>query len=77
MSSSTQAGGGEEEFTPDAGSSTDQYVTGATETGTFTVDEAPTGNTPAHGSSNAGVNALGANRTESVADAANERASEG
>jgi hypothetical protein len=45
-----------------AGSSTDPHVTGAPETGTFTTDEAPAGDTPAHGSGNAGINATRANR---------------
>jgi hypothetical protein len=45
-----------------AGSSTDQHVTGADETATFPTDEAPTADTPAHGSSNAGINAAGGNR---------------
>lgn len=40
-----------------AGASTDQHVSGTAETGTFTTDQAPTGDTPAHGSSNAGINA--------------------
>ncbi|WP_306210861.1 hypothetical protein [Actinoplanes sp. RD1] len=47
---------------PDAGSSTDQDVTGYEETGTFTTDEAPTGDTPAHGSSNEVFNAAGGNK---------------
>ena len=64
MSSSAQAGAGEEDFTADAGSSADQHVTGAPETGTFITDKAPTADTPAHGSSNEGVNALGANRPD-------------
>jgi hypothetical protein len=48
--------------TANAGSLADQHITGAAETGTFTTDEAPTADTPAHGSSNVGVNATGANR---------------
>ncbi|MEV4642673.1 hypothetical protein AB0J80_35555 [Actinoplanes sp. NPDC049548] len=48
----------------DAGSSTDQYVTGAAEEGSFLTDEAPTPTTPAHGSSNAGINTTGANRPD-------------
>ncbi|MDP9815410.1 hypothetical protein [Spirilliplanes yamanashiensis] len=49
----------------DAGSSTDQHVTGPDETGVFTDDQRPTGDTPIHGSSNAGVNDTAANRVAS------------
>ena len=49
----------------DAGSSTDQHITGPDETGTFTDDQRPTGDTPIHGSSNAGVNETAANRVQS------------
>ncbi|GIF39091.1 hypothetical protein [Actinoplanes xinjiangensis] len=41
----------------DAGSSTDQHVTGADETEDMPVDAEPTADTPAHGSSNAVFNA--------------------
>ncbi|MEU4626490.1 hypothetical protein AB0G04_41735 [Actinoplanes sp. NPDC023801] len=41
----------------DAGSSTDQHITGAPETGDSPVDAAPTATTPSHGSSNASFNA--------------------
>jgi hypothetical protein len=51
-----------EDATANAGSLADQHITGAAETGSFTTDEAPTADTPAHGSSNVGVNATGANR---------------
>jgi hypothetical protein len=54
----------EEDFTPAAGPSTDQHVTGEPETGTFITDEAPKGRTPAHGSSNAGINEVHGNRQE-------------
>jgi hypothetical protein len=47
-----------------AGPSTAQHITGAPETGTFTTDLPPSGNTPADGSSNAGINANGGNRVE-------------
>ncbi|WP_229074624.1 hypothetical protein [Actinoplanes sp. DH11] len=50
------------------GSSTEQHVTGAPETGEFPVDEEPAATTPAHGSSNAGINATGGNRPERAAD---------
>jgi hypothetical protein len=50
------------------GGSTDQHITGSEETGTFLTDEAPTADTPAHGSSNAGINATGANRPENTGD---------
>jgi len=52
----------------DAGSSTDQQVSGYEETGSFLTDEAPTPTTPAHGSSNAGVNETGANRPDRAID---------
>lgn len=42
----------------DAGSSTDQHVTGAEETETSPVDTEPGADTPAHGSSNAGINVI-------------------
>ncbi|GGQ87678.1 hypothetical protein [Couchioplanes azureus] len=48
----------------DAGSSTDQHVTGYPESGTPLTDQAPTATTPSHGSSNAGINATGANRAD-------------
>ena len=48
-----------------AGGSTDQHITGPDETGTFTDDLRPTGDTPIHGSSNAGVNTTAANRVQS------------
>ncbi|MFI5934618.1 hypothetical protein [Actinoplanes sp. NPDC051494] len=54
----------EDEVIAGAGSSTDQHVSGAAESGTFTTDEAPTADTPANGSSNAGINATGANRQD-------------
>jgi hypothetical protein len=44
-----------------AGSSADQHITGSPETGEFITDRAPTAGTPAHGSSNAGVNERHAN----------------
>ncbi|MEU8239100.1 hypothetical protein AB0C07_12705 [Actinoplanes missouriensis] len=49
---------------PDLGGSTDQHVTGAEEEGTFITDEEPREQAPAHGSSNAGINATGANRAQ-------------
>lgn len=52
----------------DAGSSTDQQVSGYEETGSFLTDEAPTPTTPAHGSSNAGVNETGANHPDRMTD---------
>jgi hypothetical protein len=63
MSSDAQPGTGED-ATTDSGSSTDQHVTGAEETGTFITDQAPTGNTPAHGSSNEVFNKAGGNRVD-------------
>ena len=50
--------------TPNAGSSTDQNVSGLPETNDFPVDGPPTGETPADGSSNAGINELRSNRAE-------------
>jgi hypothetical protein len=64
MSSSADVGAGKGDFPASRGSSTEQQVTGAEETGTFITDEPPTADTPVHGSSNAGINAVGANRTE-------------
>jgi hypothetical protein len=49
--------------------STDQHITGSPETGDFITDQAPTATTPAHGSSNAGVNATGANKPDATEDA--------
>ena len=62
------------EFVPEAGSSTDEHVTRPPETGRFITDEEPTPYTPAHGSSNAGINELQANRIE-LDDADGGRAS--
>jgi hypothetical protein len=45
-----------------AGASTDQHITGAEETGDFIVDQPPVSTTPAHGSSNKGINDRKANR---------------
>lgn len=42
----------------DAGSSTDQHVTGAEETEASPVDTEPTADTPAHGSGNAGIDVI-------------------
>jgi hypothetical protein len=63
MTSNAQTGADSGEVTPDAGSSSDQHITGTAETGSFTTDETPT-RTPAHGSGNAGVNKTGANRID-------------
>jgi len=64
MSNSGEVDPDQEKVIPEAGSSTDQYVSGAAETGTFTTDETPTADTPADGSTNAGINATGANRQQ-------------
>jgi hypothetical protein len=48
----------------DAGPSTDQHITGGEETGQSIVDQPPTSATPAHGSSNKGINETKANRAE-------------
>jgi hypothetical protein len=65
MSSSTSnadVGAGKDDFPEGAGSSTEQHVTGAEETGTFITDQAPTADTPADGSTNVGINAADDNR---------------
>jgi hypothetical protein len=49
--------------------STDQHITGEPETGEFTTDRAPTSGTPAHGSSNVGVNTTDANRPGAMDEA--------
>ncbi|MEU4221889.1 hypothetical protein [Actinoplanes sp. NPDC026623] len=56
MSNSGNPDAGAEKIETNAGSSTDQYVSGAAETGTFLTDQAPAADTPVHGSSNAGIN---------------------
>jgi hypothetical protein len=61
MSSNAPASASDDDVTANAGSSSDQHIAGAAETGTFITDEAPTADTPVHGSSNAGFNAVGAN----------------
>jgi hypothetical protein len=68
MSSSADVGAGRGDFPAGVGSSTEQHVTGAEETGTFLTDQAPTADTPAHGSTNAGINAVGANRQEDTGE---------
>jgi hypothetical protein len=73
MSSDAQAHPGDEDFVAEAGSSTDQHVTGAEETGTFITDQAPTGNTPAHGSSNEVFNKAGGNRVDAGDEATGGR----
>jgi hypothetical protein len=64
MTSSEHTGAGEDDSAAGFGSSTEQHITGSAETGTFITDEPPTGDTPAHGSNNAGINATGANRVQ-------------
>ena len=48
--------------------STDQHVTGSDETGEFITDRAPTADTPADGSSNAGINRTGGNLQDPADD---------
>jgi hypothetical protein len=48
----------------DAGASTDQHITGQAETGQFQTDKEPAADTPADGSTNAGINETEANRQE-------------
>jgi hypothetical protein len=50
--------------TENAGASTDQHVSGTEETGKSIVDQPPTSETPADGSSNKGINDLKANRPQ-------------
>jgi hypothetical protein len=69
MTSNADVGAGKGDFPASRGSSAEQHVTGAEETGDFLTDKAPTADTPAHGSSNAGINAVAANRTEHTDDA--------
>lgn len=64
MSSSAQSGADRDDATVDSGSSTDQHVTGHPETGSFITDETPTGDTPAHGSSNEVFNEAGGNSAD-------------
>ena len=68
MTSST--GGDDNDATTLAGRKTGQHVSRAAEPETFPTDEPPTADTPAHGSTNAGINKLAANRPNaSVEDA--------
>jgi hypothetical protein len=60
--------------TENAGSSTDQQVTGVEESGEFITDKLPRADTPAHGSGNAGVNQTGANRQDPETDAEDQPA---
>ncbi len=72
MSSSAQSDADRDDATVDSGSSTDQHVTGHPETGTFTVDEPPTGGTPAHGSSNKVFNEADGNNADRTDDVTGE-----
>jgi hypothetical protein len=69
MSSSADVGAGKDDFPAGAGSSTEQHVTGAEETGTFITDQAPTADTPADGSTNAGINAAEGTRRQGTDEA--------
>jgi hypothetical protein len=69
MARNARTGSGDDEILADAGASTDQHVTGGPETGTFITDQEPTADTPADGSTNAGINATKANRPDFDADA--------
>jgi hypothetical protein len=64
MTSSAPPGSGQDDATSIAGRKTGQHVSGAAEPGTFVTDDPPTADTPAHGSTNAGINKLGANRPD-------------
>ena len=72
MTSSAPVDSGDGDATAIAGRKTGQHVSGAAEPGTFTTDEPPTADTPVHGSTNAGINKLGANRTEPADDASGQ-----
>ena len=52
-----------DDVTANAGSETDQHITGSEETGTFLTDQPPAPS-PATGSSNVGINERRANREE-------------
>lgn len=64
MSNSGNTDTGTEKIVANGGSSTDQYLSGAAETGTFLTDQAPAADTPVHGSSNAGINDADAETAE-------------
>jgi hypothetical protein len=51
-----------------SGSSTDQHVSGRDESGDFQSDKPPAADTPAAGSSNAGINRVDANRAVAQGD---------
>jgi hypothetical protein len=59
-------GGNDNDATDLAGRKTGQHVSQAAEPETFTTDEPPTADTPAHGSTNAGINKLSANRPDAA-----------
>ena len=58
--------------TPNAGSSSDQIVTGGPETDKFPTDNPPGSDTPASGSSNKGINDNRSNLNEGEDDLAPE-----
>jgi len=62
-------GGDDNDATTLAGRKTGQHVSQAAESETFPTDEPPTADTPVHGSTNAGINKLGANRTDPADEA--------
>nr|WP_296073497.1 hypothetical protein [uncultured Actinoplanes sp.] len=64
MTSEPHTGAGRHRAEDNLGSSTEQHITGSEEDGSFITDEPPTATTPAHGSSNSGVNERRANRQE-------------
>jgi hypothetical protein len=68
MTSSAPAGSDENDATAIAGRKPGQHVSRDAETGTFITDEPPTADTPVHGSTNAGINKLGANRPDPADD---------
>jgi hypothetical protein len=64
MTSEPDTGAGRHRAEDSLGSETEQHITGAEEDGSFITDEPPTDQTPAHGSSNIGINERRANRQE-------------
>jgi hypothetical protein len=64
MTSQPDTGAGRGDFDESLGSQAEQHITGHEEDGSFITDEPPTDQTPAHGSSNIGINERRANRQE-------------
>jgi hypothetical protein len=69
----SSAGGNDNDATTLAGRKTGQHVSQAAEPETFTTDEPPTADTPVHGSTNAGINKLSANRPDAADEVGQDR----